>query len=200
MKTRVVLADDHAFIRIGIRNILNQTIDIMVIGEAADGAQALALAEELKPDVLILDMEMPRMKGIEVAHKLKERGTQIPILALSAHEDRHFILGMLSNGASGYLTKEEVPEVVVSAVRGVALGEQSWISRKVAARIGIWMYRKKRLDIPLRSQDAKLFSLILAGKKVDEIGALLELNAGVVEQRLSAAVQTVREHLEKVYR
>jgi DNA-binding NarL/FixJ family response regulator len=102
---RVLLADDHPFVRKGIRNILHKTKDIVVVGEAGDGFQALRLVNELEPDVLVLDMEMPGMKGFEVAHQLKNEGAGLPVLALSAHDDKHYILGMLSEGANGYLTR-----------------------------------------------------------------------------------------------
>jgi DNA-binding NarL/FixJ family response regulator len=196
-KIRVVLADDHAFIRIGIRNLLHKTPDIVVVGEAADGFQALSMTSEIEPDVLLLDMEMPGLNGIQVAQKLKERNTQIPILALSAHEDKHFILGMLSNGSAGYLTKEEVPEAVVKAVRGVAQGKRGWVSRKVAARIGIWMQNERPGHIHLSPKDVEMLRLLLDGKKSDEIGAVLGINSSSVEQHLKTVVQTVRESLNR---
>lgn len=129
--TRVVLADDHPFVRIGIRNILQKTGDICVIGEAGDGLEAIKLVEELHPDVVVLDMEMPGLRGIAVADHLQAKGIRIPILVLSAHEDKQFILGMLSSGAAGYLVKEEVPDTLVKAVQGIAKGGRGWVSRRV---------------------------------------------------------------------
>jgi DNA-binding NarL/FixJ family response regulator len=96
---RVVLADDHPIVRSSIRSILNKSPDIEVIGEASSGAEALILVDRLEPDVLVLDVEMPEVHGIEVAQKLQEEKAELPILAVSAHEDRQFILGMLSSGA-----------------------------------------------------------------------------------------------------
>lgn len=195
MKIRVVLADDHAFVRIGIRNLLQKTDDIIVVGEAVDGQQALEMTSETRPDVLLLDMEMPGLNGIEVAQALKAKNSDVPILVLSAHEDKHFILGMLANGVAGYLTKEEVPEAVINAVRGVARGERGWVSRRVAARIGIWMYHEKPGQIHLEPQDIELLRLFLAGKKNEEISAALGLSSRHVEQQLHALVQTVRGSL-----
>ncbi|HEX2979176.1 MAG TPA: response regulator transcription factor [Anaerolineaceae bacterium] len=132
---RVILADDHAVLRIGIRNLLSHSPDIEVIGEAGDGFEALRLVNELNPDVLLLDMEMPGMDGVEVARQLRMRVSPVRILALSAYNDRQYILSMLDQGASGYLIKDEAPGTIVEAVRSVAKGERGWFSRKVAARM-----------------------------------------------------------------
>ena len=126
---RVALADDHAAIRTGVRNRLETAPDIVVVGEASDGAEALRMVEELAPDVLLLDVEMPGMTGVEVASRLQARGSPVRILALSAYDDEQYISGMLANGAAGYLTKEESLERVAEAVRGVARGETDWLMR-----------------------------------------------------------------------
>lgn len=118
-KIRVVIADDHAIMRVGIRNILARSTQICVVGEASNGAEAINLVNELKPDVLILDMEMPVMDGVEVARRLQATKSPVRILVLSAYDDRQYILEMLNMGASGYLIKDEAPEVIVDAVQGV---------------------------------------------------------------------------------
>jgi two-component system, NarL family, response regulator DegU len=138
--TRVLLADDHARVRAGIRKLLNSTDDIQVIGEASDGEEAFRMAQELEPDVLLLDVEMPNMNGKEVAALLTENQSPVRILALSAHDDSQYILGMLNNGASGYVMKEEVPEILVKAVRGVARGERDWVSGRVAKKLNNRLY------------------------------------------------------------
>jgi DNA-binding NarL/FixJ family response regulator len=140
---RVVLADDHPLMRTGIRNVLEKTKDIVVIGEASDGRQALELAQSLTPDVLLLDMEMPGLKGFEVAQELDAAGSPVPILVLSAHEDKQYILGVLAIGAAGYLCKDEIPDTIVRAVRGVAQGEHGWVSGRIAERIENWFQEEK---------------------------------------------------------
>ncbi|NLG98620.1 MAG: response regulator transcription factor [Chloroflexi bacterium] len=135
-KIRVVIADDHAIMRVGIRNILSRSEEISVIGEASNGAEAITLLDEVKPDVLILDMEMPVMDGVEVARRLQESKSPVKILVLSAYDDRQYIVEMLNMGAKGYLIKDEAPEVIVDAVIAIANGEDGWISRKAAARLG----------------------------------------------------------------
>lgn len=134
-KIRVVIADDHAIMRVGIRNILSRSNIIDVVGEASNGVEAIALVKELMPAVLVLDMEMPIMDGVEVARRLQMENFPVHILVLSAYDDRQYILEMLNMGAAGYLIKDEAPEVIVDAVQGVARGEKGWISRKAAVRV-----------------------------------------------------------------
>jgi DNA-binding NarL/FixJ family response regulator len=135
---RVVLADDHPLMRKGICSMLQKTEDIEVVGQAKDGYEALSLVHDLDPDVLLLDMEMPGLQGMEVAKELKAAGSEVPILALSAYEDKHYIIGILATGAAGYLTKEELPQTIIRAVRGVAKGENGWVSGKVAEYLNSW--------------------------------------------------------------
>jgi two-component system, NarL family, response regulator DegU len=132
---RVILADDHAVLRMGIRNLLTRSTDIEVIGEAGNGVEAVRLVEELKPDILLLDMEMPGIDGVEVARRLRDVGSPTRVVALSAYNDKHYILSMLELGAAGYLVKDEAPQNIIEAVHSVAQGERQWLSRKVAARM-----------------------------------------------------------------
>jgi two-component system, NarL family, response regulator DegU len=133
--TQVVLAEDNDYVRSGIRNLLNKAPDIQVVGEARDGTEALRLVNELRPDILLLDVEMPRLNGIEVARKLDKASSNVRILVLSAYDDQEYIQELLSIGASGYLIKDEAPERIVEAVRGVAQGETGWVSPQVKAKL-----------------------------------------------------------------
>jgi two-component system response regulator DegU len=187
--TKVLLVDDHPIVRTGIRNLLERAAEINVVGEASDGFEALKLVEKLSPDVVLLDMEMPGMNGSEVAIHLKEAGSPVKILALSAHDDKQYIQELLANGASGYLTKEEVPEAIIEAVRGVARGEQGWVSRKIAAKMTTWMNE----DSPARHKgltprEVQVLKMVVAGKTNQEIG----LELGISEK-------TVEKHLEGVF-
>jgi DNA-binding NarL/FixJ family response regulator len=116
---RIVVADDHLSVRAGIRRLLATASDIVIVGEAGDGAQALSLVETLLPDILLLDVEMPKLDGLHVAARLRERQSPVRVLALSAYNDRQYILGMLENGAVGYLTKDEAPAILVDMLRRV---------------------------------------------------------------------------------
>jgi DNA-binding NarL/FixJ family response regulator len=138
-KIKLVVAEDNFIIRAGIRKLLNKSQDIEVVGEATNGVEALQLVQESKPDILLLDVEMPVLNGIEVAWTLKESKNMTKILVLSAYDDQEYIRGMLLNGASGYLLKDEAPERIIDAVKGVAQGETGWVSPQVEARL-----KKKR--------------------------------------------------------
>src|SRR5262245_59502400 len=137
---RVVLADDHPVAREGLRNVLEKAADIEIVGLATNGDEAIRFVNELAPDVLLLDMEMPSVTGLEVARQLQSSGSSVQILALSAHDDKEYINGLLASGAAGYLTKGEIPQTIVEAVRGVARGEQGWVSRQVAAKMAAWTH------------------------------------------------------------
>jgi len=138
-KIKVVVAEDNTIVRKGIRRLLHNSQDIDVIAEAKNGIEAVQMVGDFKPDILLLDVEMPEMNGIEVARTLKNSNLVTRILVLSAYDDQEYIRQMLLNGASGYLLKDEAPERIVDAVKGVARGETGWVSPQVEARL-----KKKR--------------------------------------------------------
>lgn len=142
MVIRVLLVDDHPMLRQGMRTFLENAEDIEVVGEAGDGLEALDLVHKLPADVLLLDVEMPEMDGIQVVREISKNQMPIRILALSAYDNSHYILGMLESGASGYLTKDEAPGLVVRAVRRVADGEGTWVSKRVYERISTFLEDK----------------------------------------------------------
>lgn len=205
---RVVLADDHPVVRAGIRNLLEKVVDIEVVGEASTGEDALQQVEQLHPDVLLLDMELPDIKGTEVAQKLQAAASPTKILALSAYDDGVYIRELLELGASGYLIKEEAPETIVEAVRGVAYGEQGWVSRRIAAQMVSWVRGDEREGLKLTSREMEVLRHVVSGKTNQNIAAELGISEKTIEKymeaifaklgvasRVEAAVYAVREGL-----
>jgi len=182
--TKVVLVDDHDMVRAGIRSILERTEEIEVIGEARDGLEALNLVEELVPDILLLDVEMPKMSGRRVAQELRDRELPVRIIALSAHDDNQYILGMLSRGVAGYLTKDEVPNLLIHAIRGVAGGEEGWVSNRVAQRIASWSKFGKADRATLTNIELRILGMLADRKNDTEIAKELGVEVNVVKKHI----------------
>ncbi|HHY89913.1 MAG TPA: response regulator transcription factor [Chloroflexi bacterium] len=203
---RVLLADDHPVVRSGIRTLLDKAVDIEVVGEASSGTEALKMIEEVKPDILLLDMELPDLKGTEVAQRLQQQKSSVKILALSAHADRIYIQELLESGASGYLMKEEAPQTILDAVRGVAHGEEGWVSRSIAAQMVSWVRDEEAATLTPREMD--VLKLVVEGRTNQSIAVNLGISEKTVEKyleslytklgvtsRVEAAVHAIREGL-----
>lgn len=185
-KIRVILADDHPIVREGIRSLLERAVDIRVVAEANNGADVLALVKEHNADVLILDIEMPGISGVEVAQSIKEQNLPIKILALSAHDNERYIYKVLMSGVSGYLMKEEAADMILEAVRGIASGQEGWISRQVSAQLS-----KHVRDVEskvLTPRENEVLCLIVDGKSNHEIARLLKISESTVEKHISSVL------------
>ena len=187
----VVLADDHPPLRAGIRARLEKEQDIRTVGEAGTGEDAVRLCTSLNPHVLVLDMQLPDMTGVEVARRLGESESPVRILALSAFNDEEYVATVLDSGAAGYLTKQESLDTIVAAVRGVAAGEEGWLSRDVAARL----VRRHRTKI---ATENPLDQLTEREREVLMLLAQGHANAEVGEQ-LFIAESTVKKHVNNIY-
>lgn len=205
-KIRVVLADDHPVVRTGIRALLERSSDIVVVAEAENGAEVFPLVKQYTPDVLVLDIEMPELSGIEVAQQIKEQSLSVRILALSAYAEDHYVQKILLSGAAGYLIKDEAPRMIVDAVRGVAMGEEGWMSRRAVAKMSHFARIQESSDERLTPRENEVLSLIAAGKTNQEIAHTLGISESTVEKhvgallakldassRVEAAVQAVRK-------
>ena len=183
---RVLIVDDHPVVRTGIRNMLEPAMGISVIGEASTGSEALQMIENLQPNVVLLDMKLPDMSGIDVIKQIYEAKSSSRVLGLSSYDDREFISQLLNYGASGYLLKEEVPEYIIEAVRGVAHGEAGWVSRKVAALLSQILLKDKEGGTDLTTRELEVLRLVVDGKTNDQIGVSLGISVKTVENHLHA--------------
>lgn len=148
-KIKVLLCDDHALVREGTRRLLEGEPDIEVVGEASDGFEAIEMAKKLSPDVIAMDVSMPRMNGIEATREIKDNFPHIFILALTAYDDFAYVSRLIENGASGYILKSVRSEELIQAIRATALGEcilHPDIAREVFSRIA------RRSGYPLEPQ------------------------------------------------
>jgi len=132
---RVIIADDHQGVRLGIQEILHNAGGFEVVALAGDGSQAVELVKQKEPDLLILDVVLPELRGDEVARQITSNHSDTKILALSSFDNRQYISAMLVNGASGYLTKDEAPALVAQAAREVLERENEiWVSEELKAK------------------------------------------------------------------
>ena len=133
---RVLIADDHAIVRRGLKEILREAAEETHVGEASNGTEALSLADSAAWDVVVLDITMPGQNGLEVLKQLKRRYPQVPVVMLSMHSGYHYVTGSLKAGASGYLNKETAPDELVTAIREAIAG-RVYVSRSLAQGLDI---------------------------------------------------------------
>jgi len=182
----VLLVDDHPLVRAGIAGLLDATDDLAVVGEAADGEAALALAAELAPDVVLMDVSMPGVDGIEATRRLLDSGYEGAIVMLTSFSDRARVVDALDAGAVGYLLKDSEPAEVLSAVRAAASGHAP-LDPRVAGALLPSRRRDPAADLSVRELEVlRLVAEGLANKQI--------------AKRLGIAERTVKVHLGSVFR
>jgi two-component system, NarL family, invasion response regulator UvrY len=178
---RVLIADDHPLVRQGMKQILSETDDLVIVGEADDGAQALQLARQCEWDVFLLDVSMPQRSGIDTLKQLKKEFPRLPVLILSMHPEELFAVRALKAGASGYLTKFSAPEQLVTAIRQVATGKK-YVSPAVALQLAeaISDDTSKPAHERITDREFQVLSLIASGKTLTQIADTLNLGVPTV--------------------
>ncbi len=172
---KLLLVDDHDLVRTAIARMLSDSSDLDVVGEANSGEQAYNIVRELLPDVVLMDIRMPGIGGLEATRKIKQRFPQVKILALSACEEEPFPTRLLQAGASGYLTKGACIEETVRAIRQVAAGHH-YLSSAIAQQMALKAYDSKQLDNPfeqLSEREMQISLMIASGQKIQMISDLL---------------------------
>jgi DNA-binding NarL/FixJ family response regulator len=180
---RIVLADDHALVREATAELLERSGGIQVVGQAADGGEALRLVGALRPDVLLLDLAMPGIDGLAVARRVRELSKATRIVALTAHEEHAYVLAMLEAGASGYLSKASRGQEVVQAVRAAAAGETVF-SARIAQ--GVTRSALGHAETSLTRREMDVLCAAARGLGNKQIAAELGMSARTVQTHLTS--------------
>lgn len=182
---KVLLADDHKIVRDGLRTLLEKHADIAVLGEAEDGREALQLARKLSPDVIVMDIAMPELNGIEATRQILSEYSGVKIVALSMHSDKRFVSEMLKAGASAYLLKDCAFEELITAIRTIMKGK-IYLSPGIAGVVLEDYIRSNRKKDPsvfsqLTDREREVLQLMAEGKTTKEVAAHLNVSIKTVE-------------------
>ncbi len=196
MSTKIVVVDEHKILREGLSTLIAKQPDMEVVGEATDGREALRLVDELMPDLILMDVTMPNLNGIEATRKIKSKNPEIEIIALSLHSDRRYVLGMIDAGASGYLLKECAFEELVRAINTV-MSKKKYLSPGISDILIEEYVKKNTQDKPtiyskLTPREREILQLIAEGKNTKEIAGYLFISVKTVE--------THRRHIKRKLR
>jgi DNA-binding NarL/FixJ family response regulator len=193
MKTRILIADDHAMLREGMRELLEQEKDFELVGEAADGEEAVKLAGETKPDIVIMDIVMPKLNGVEATKQIKQVSPATAILILTAYSDIRYIIGLLEVGACGYLLKNSPGKDVVKAIREIRAGE-SVLDPEVTRKL------VQRLASLSRTQDEREVTGQLTSRETEILKwASRGLSNKEMSEKLFISLRTVKAHMTNIF-
>jgi DNA-binding NarL/FixJ family response regulator len=193
-KIRILLADDHAMVRQGFRMILAAQSDMEIVGEAGNGREAVELSEQLKPDVVVMDVAMPELNGIEATRRITASSPHTRVLALSMYKDSVYVREILRAGARGFLLKDAIGQDLLAAVRAVAGGE-GYLSPAVSEAV-LSDYRRHvtdPLDL-LSSREREVLQMIAEGRTNKEIAATLDLSVYTVDAHRGRIMEKLNLH------
>ncbi len=198
-RIQVLLADDHLVVRKGLRAILERQSGMEVVGEAADGREAVSLTDSLLPDVVIMDITMPHLNGIDATAQIVKRNPRIGVVILSVHSDETYILRALNSGAKGYLLKDSAETDLVKAVDTVALGKPFFSPSIAEALLEDYMrfLHQRNLEDSydlLTDREKEILQLLAEGKANKEIASILNLSVYTVETHRSNLMQKLGLH------
>lgn len=194
---RLVLADDHAVVRSGTRELLEQQPDLKIIGEASDGNEAVRLAGELQPDVIVMDVRMPAMSGVEATRQIKATYPNVKVLVLTAHDDDEYVFALLQAGANGYLLKTAEIEELVRAIRTVAAGKSALAPEVTGKVVAQFTSGKSLPEVLTETQEN------YDGLTERELDILRLVGQGLsnkqIGKRLFISDRTVQAHLSNIF-
>lgn len=178
---RLIIADDHQMFREGLRVLFEQEEDIEIVGEAEDGSQAIQKVGDLAPDIIILDIEMPGMTGLEAARILVNEHPETRVLVLSRHTERRYVSEMFSLGVSGYILKDSAVDELVRAVKTVMSGQTYCSTNLVGAVVSEYSRHFSGERRAITEREREVLKLIAEGKQTKEIASILNLSAKTVD-------------------
>lgn len=208
---RVLVADDHILMRHGLRLIIDAQEDMEVVGEAGDGFEALELAGELRPDIILMDIAMPHCDGLEATKLIKRQLPEVQIIVLTVHEEAERLFEALQSGARGFLLKKARAEELIAALRGVLRGE-AYLSPLMASKLVDEFVRLTRahsplpvLKSPLTPREQEVLQKIVEGSNNEQIAAALSISVNTVKRHVSSilaklGVQNRRQAAERASR
>ncbi|MBI3005595.1 MAG: response regulator transcription factor [Ignavibacteriales bacterium] len=200
-KIRVLLADDHALVRSGLIRLLEPHKDIVVIGEAEDGEEAIRMAKQLKPDVVVIDLSMPKVSGIEASKILKKECPSAHVLVLTMHENEEYVYQILKSGAGGYILKNAGRDEIATGIRSVAKGERFFSPR--VSEIMVEGYLKKAQErekktqepeVPLTAREKEVLMLIAEGMNNQQIAEKLYISPRTADTHRTNIMQKLDIH------
>lgn len=211
-KIRLLLVDDHAVVRAGLRMLFSAAADLEIVGEAETGAEGVRLACELRPDVVLMDISMPDMNGIEATRHIKAQCPEVAVLALTMHEDDQYFFEMLSAGASGYVPKRAAPNDLLSAIHAVRNGGMFLFPSVARLLVNDYLQKREQPGGPprgfeeLTEREREVLALIAEGHNNQEIADALVISIKTVNRHrenimaklnLHSRVELVRYAIEK---
>ncbi len=198
-KIRVFLADDHLILREGIRSLLEKVPDIEMVGEASEGGEAIAKVEQLVPDVVLMDITMPGLNGLEATREIKQKNPQVKVLILTMHETDQYLSRMLQAGASGYVVKTTTTSELISAIRAVHQGDVYLYPSIARMLVEDYLQKVKTGEEKtsyegLTSREREILALIAEDKKNKEIADLLGISVRTVQAHRTNLMDKIGAH------
>jgi DNA-binding NarL/FixJ family response regulator len=187
-KIRVVIVDDHPGVRAGIKNLLRRAKDITVVGEGGDGVRAIELATAKKPDILLLDVELPIVGGDIVMRRIHDMEPEIRVLVVSTYNDRTYIQSMLANGASGYITKDEAPAMLLEAIYSILENHELWMSPRALENSGSAPLEEQTLT----EREAQIMKLLVLNRSQEQIAESMHME----EQQVHSYLRVLMDKFE----
>ncbi|MEN6534054.1 MAG: response regulator transcription factor [Bryobacteraceae bacterium] len=196
---RVLLADDHGVVRKGLRYLLQKSPDVTIVGEACDGREAVTMAEELGPDVIVMDIAMPMLNGIDATAQIVKKNSRAGIIILSMHSDESYLVRALSAGARGYLLKDSAENDLLRAVQAVSQGRPFFSPKIAQTLLDDYMRRLRQEHLEdsydlLTDREKEILQLLAEGKSNKEAATLLDLSLYTVETHRAHIMQKLNLH------